>query len=75
MEVSRTHVEGGMMQDRPDFPTMEQVEKADHEQLAKWFRFLPSGDTDEQQKIQDRIAERFKAMGGMNPALSKKIGF
>jgi hypothetical protein len=25
--------------DRPDFPTMEQVEKADRE------RFLPSGDT------------------------------
>jgi hypothetical protein len=24
----------------PDFPTMEQVEKADREQLAKWYRFL-----------------------------------
>jgi hypothetical protein len=61
--------------DRPDFPTMEQVNEADHEQLARWFRFLPSGDTREQQKIQDRIAERFKGLGGMNPALSKKIGF
>ena len=60
--------------DRPDFPTMEQVEKATHEQLARWYRFLPSGDTKEQQKIQDRIAERFKELGGMNPALSKKIG-
>jgi hypothetical protein len=39
--------------DRPDFPTMEQVEKATHEQLARWYRFLPSGDTKEQQKIQD----------------------
>jgi hypothetical protein len=55
--------------------TMEQVEKATHEQLAPWYRFLPSGDTKEQQKIQDRIAERFKELGGMNPALSKKIGF
>ncbi len=75
MEVSRTQVEGGMMQDRPDFPTMEQVEEADHEQLARWYRFLPSGDTREQQKIQDRIGERFKALGGMTTALSKKIGF
>jgi hypothetical protein len=48
--------------DRPDFPTVEQVEKATHEPK-------------EQQKIQDRIAERFKELGGMNPALSKKIGF
>lgn len=39
------------MGDRPDFPTMEQVEKADHEQLARWYRFLPSGDTAEQKKI------------------------
>lgn len=63
------------MIDRPDFPTMAQVETADLEQLARWFRFLPSGDTREQQKIQDRIGERFKALGGMTPALSKKIGF
>ena len=61
--------------DRPDFPTMEQVEKATREQLARWYRFLPSGDTKEQQKIQDRIAERFKELGGMTPELSKKIGF
>jgi hypothetical protein len=60
---------------RPDIPTMEQVEKASHEQLARWYRFLPSGDTREQQEIQDRIAERFKALGGMTSAMSKKIGF
>ena len=63
------------MVDRPDFPSMKQVEEAGQEQLARWFRFLPSGDTKEQQKIQDRIAERFKQLGGMNPELSKKIGF
>jgi hypothetical protein len=64
-----------MQHDRPDFPTMEQVEKANHEQLARWYRFLPSGDTKEHQKIMDRIAERFKKLGGMTPALEKKIGF
>jgi len=31
-----------MQHDRQDFPTMEQVEKANHEQLARWYRFLPS---------------------------------
>jgi hypothetical protein len=36
--------------DRPDFPTREQVEKADPEQLGKWYRFLPSGDTPEHGK-------------------------
>jgi hypothetical protein len=60
---------------RPDFPAMEQVEKADHEQLARWYRFLPAGDTKEQLKILDRITERFKQLGGMTPAIEKKIGF
>jgi hypothetical protein len=64
-----------LMVDRPDFPTMDQVEKASRERLAKWYRFLPSGQTKEQQQIMDRIAERFKQPGGMTPELSKKIGF
>jgi len=63
------------MSNRPDFPTMEQVEKASHEQLARWYRFLPSGDTREQQKILDKVSEKFKKLGGMTPALEKKIGF
>ncbi len=46
----------------------------DVEQLARWYRFLPTGDTKEQQKIMDRIADRFKKAGGMTPALSRKIG-
>jgi dihydrofolate reductase len=29
-----------MQHDRPDFRTMEQVEKANHQQLARWYRFL-----------------------------------
>ena len=61
--------------DRPDFPTMVQVEKADREQLAKWYRFLPAGDTPEQRQIQRRLAERFQKMGGMTAEPSKKIGF
>ena len=57
----------------PRFPTMDEVEKADHEQLARWYRFL-SFYTPEQKKIVDRMVARFKQMGGMTPALSKKIG-
>ena len=44
------------------------------EELARWYRFLPTGDSKEEQKIMDRIAVRFKKAGGMTPALSKKIG-
>ncbi len=56
-----------------EFPTMEQVEKASHEDLARWYRFLlPSGK--EQQAILDKIAERFKKLGGMTPEISKRIG-
>jgi hypothetical protein len=61
--------------DRPDFPTMEQIEKADREQLARWYRSLPSDDTPEQRIIQHRLPERFQKLGGMTPELSKKIGF
>jgi hypothetical protein len=61
--------------DRPDFPSMAQVESANHEQLGRWYRFLSSGETAEQQKILNRIAKRFESLGGMTPEMSKKIGF
>jgi hypothetical protein len=63
------------MSDRPDFPSTDQVEKASREQLARWYRFLPCGDTPDQKKICDRIAERFKKLGGMTPSLEKRIGY
>jgi len=59
---------------RLDFPTAEQVEAASHEQLGFWYRFLAAGSTPEQRKIFDRIAERFEELGGMTPALSRKLG-
>lgn len=61
--------------DRPDFPTMDDVEKASYEQLGCWFRFLASGDTPEQKKILDRIEKRFQDFGGMTPEMSDKIGY
>ena len=56
------------------FPTIEEVERADKEQLARWYRFLPSGDIAADEKIMKRIAERFEKLGGMTAELSKKIG-
>jgi len=56
------------------FPTLEEVEKADKEQLARWYRFLPSGETVADRKIMKRIAERFDKLGGMTADLSKRIG-
>ena len=56
------------------FPIIEEVERAEKEQLARWYRFLPSGDTAADQKIMKRIAERFEKLGGMTAELSKKIG-
>jgi hypothetical protein len=56
------------------FPTTQEVEKADKEQLARWYRFLPSGETAADQKIMKWITERFEKLGGMTAGLSKKIG-
>jgi hypothetical protein len=56
------------------FPTIEEVERANKEQLARWYRFLPSGETAAGQKIMKRIAGRFEKLGGMTAELSKRIG-
>jgi hypothetical protein len=56
------------------FPKINEVEKADKEQLARWYRFLPAGEFEADQKVMKRIAERFEKLGGMTAELSKKIG-
>jgi hypothetical protein len=58
---------------QPDFPTLDQVEKANKEQLAKWYRFL-LGTTPEQRETLRTVAKRLNQLGGMTPELSKKIG-
>jgi hypothetical protein len=59
--------------DRLEFPTTEQVDKASHEELARWYRFLLA-QNDQQQKVVDKIAARFKKLGGMTDEVSRKIG-
>ena len=71
------------------YPTMEEVEKADRLQLDRWYRFLRSPGAcaigqgselfertmNEQKEILDRIMVRFNELGGMNPEISKCIGW
>jgi len=67
--------------ERPDFPTMKDVESATVEQLARWYRFLPVGDTMTQRNVVHQITERLKKKGAINEngdiaaAVSKKIGY
>lgn len=59
--------------DRIEFPTSEQFDRATHEQLATWYRFLLP-ETDAQQRIMDKISAKFKKLGGMTPEVSRRIG-
>ena len=70
-----------------NYPTMEEVEGANQEQLCRWYRFLPSpgskGTTREdfeeicnrEAQIMTRIFDRWREGGGFTPELNKKIGF
>lgn len=69
------------------YPTREQIEAADHEQLCRWHRFLQSpglgrvgfDDFEEAMTVEakksERIAERLKVFGGFTPEISKRIGW
>ena len=52
----------------------EDIDKMTHEQLAHSYRFAPSGDPLWQGPVGDYAMARFKELGGMTPALSKRIG-
>jgi len=59
------------------FPTIEEVEAASHEQLAKWYRFLVNDEPSdkERKRVMKRLSERIHELGGMTPELSNKIGW
>ena len=68
---------------------MEEVEAASRLELAWWYRFLrcPGANAidkpakefytimEAEQKIVQRVSDRFKELGGMSPAISKQIGW
>ena len=69
------------------YPTIEEVNLADHEQICRWWRFLGSPGaeaigredylevSDRQILVMNRIAVRLKHFGGFTLAISKKIGW
>ena len=74
-----------------NYPTIEQVNAADHYQICSWWRFLGSPglkainegkNRDECEKIRieenaamNRIGERLKEFGGFTPEISKSLGW
>jgi hypothetical protein len=58
-----------------EFPTMEQVDSADHEQLARWYRMLRGGQTESERLILHEIFTLFTQKGGWTEELSRKIGY
>jgi hypothetical protein len=69
------------------YPTIEEVEKASHIQICKWYRFLPSPGTQaigtkyfdevliEETEIMNKITKRLSNFGGFTPEISKQIGW
>lgn len=57
------------------FPSMEQVEIANRDQIARWHCFLDAPRSASEKDIADRIADRLLNMGGLTPGLREKIGF
>lgn len=71
------------------YPTIEEVDAADHEKIGYWFRFLESPgmsaidspnvvyDTVARKEavIMNRISERLHEFGGFTPEISKRIGW
>ena len=45
------------------FPTIEEVERVDKEQLARWYRFLPYGETAAHHRIMRRAAGGIRQVG------------
>jgi len=57
------------------YPTDKEILMANREQLGRWYRILPSPQTDEEVKKINIIYDLFVHMGGWTPELSKKIGW
>ena len=71
------------------YPTLKEVNAASHYRICFWWRFLPSPGTSAigrseavfqqilgtEVLVMNRIAERFKELGGFTPEISKSIGW
>lgn len=69
------------------YPTIDEVNSADHIQICRWVRFLHSPgmwavgldtfeeELDKESLIMNRIHERLKEFGGFTPEISKLLGW
>lgn len=55
-----------------NFPSIGEVQRADREQLCRWWRFLPVAEG--RSKVINLIGDRLHSLGGFNARISKKIG-
>ena len=51
------------------------IDVMSREEMARLWRFAPVGNPMFQGEIGDYFAERFKKLGGMSPAISKRLGW
>jgi len=58
-----------------NFPSLQDVEKADREQLCRWWRFLPLVGNNSELMVMNAIGARLKVLGSFTPEISKKIGW
>ena len=56
------------------YPTLEQVEAANREQLCRWHRFLRSPMTSDEVELNHRIFARWQEVGGFTPEISRRLG-
>lgn len=57
-------------------PTLKEVQSASHEQLARWWRFLPIGALQNGDKVTEELKQRlFKEHDGITTEISKRIGW
>lgn len=61
------------------YPTVDQVIAAyqarDKVTIGRWWRFLPSPETHEQQEVMAEIMIRWHNLGGWDPDTSKAVGW
>jgi hypothetical protein len=57
------------------YPTIEQVEQADHEQICRWYRFLRCANNSDEVTIINLVHAKWCQFGGTTPEISKRIGW
>jgi hypothetical protein len=57
------------------FPSMDEVEFANKEQLAIWYKNLPISKTKEEKEILIKVCLRFAELGMFDPELERKLGY